>query len=35
MKSWLKRCISEAGASDSQGSLNKNAKIQYAVKYRQ
>ena len=35
MKSWLKRSISETGASDSQGPLNKNAKIQYAVKYHQ
>ena len=26
MKSWLKRFISEAGTSDSQGPLNKNAK---------
>ena len=35
MESWLKRSISEAGASDSQGPLKKNAKIQSAVKYRQ
>ena len=35
MESWLKRSISEADASDSQGPLNKNAKIQSAVKYRQ
>ena len=35
MESWLKRSISEAGVSDSQGPLNKNAKIQSAVKYRQ
>ena len=35
MESWLKRSISKAGASDSQGPLNKNAKIQSAVKYRQ
>ena len=35
MESWLKRSISEAGASNSQGPLNKNAKIQSAVKYRQ
>ena len=27
MESWLKRSISEASASDSQGPLNKNAKI--------
>ena len=33
MESWLKRSISEAGASDAQGPLNKNAKIQSAVKY--
>ena len=31
----VKRSISKAGASDSQGPLNKNAKIQSAVKYRQ
>ena len=31
----VKRSISEAGASDSQGPLNKNAKIQSAVKYCQ
>ena len=35
MESWLKRSISEAGTSDSQGRLNKNAKIQSAVKCRQ
>ena len=35
MESWLKRSISEPGASNSQGPLNKNAKIQSAVKYRQ
>ena len=35
MESWLKRSISEAGASDFQGLLNKNAKIQSTVKYRQ
>ena len=35
MESWLKRSINEAGVSDSQGSLNKNAKIQSAVKYCQ
>ena len=35
MKSWLKCSISKAGASDSQDRLNKNAKIQSAVKYRQ
>ena len=35
MESWLERSISEAGASDSQGPLNKNAKIQSAVKYHQ
>ena len=35
MESWLKRSISEAGASDSQGPLNKNAKIQSAVKHCQ
>ena len=35
MESWIKHSISKAGASDSQGPLNKNAKIQFAVKYRQ
>ena len=35
MESWLKRFINAAGASDSQGPLNKNAKIQSSVKYRQ
>ena len=35
MESWLKRSTSEVGASDSQRRLNKNAKIQFAVKYRQ
>ena len=35
MESWLKRSISKAGASDSQGLLHKNAKIQSAVKYCQ
>ena len=35
MESWLKCSISEAGVSDSQGPLKKNAKIQYAVKYCQ
>ena len=35
MELWLKCSISEAGAFDSQGPLNKNAKIRSAVKYRQ
>ena len=35
MESWLKRSISEVGASDSQRRLNKNAKMQSAVKCRQ
>ena len=35
MESWLKRSINQAGASDSQSRLNKNVKIQFAVKYRQ
>ena len=32
MESWLKCSISKAGVSDSQDPLNKNAKIQSAVK---
>ena len=35
MESWLKRSISKAYVSDSLGWLNKYAKIQSAIKYRQ